>query len=60
MEVLTKSLITCPTCGFQKEEEIAEISGNVALNLLTNYFNELAGTEIDFPIKVQPLEKVNA
>ncbi len=42
------------------DEEIAEISGNVALNLLTNYFNELAGTEIDFPIKVQPLEKVNA
>ena len=42
------------------EEEIAEISGNVALNLLTNYFNELAGTEVDFPIKVQPLEKVVA
>lgn len=38
------------------DEEIAEISGNVALNLLTNYFNELAGTEIDFPIKVQPLQ----
>jgi uncharacterized peroxidase-related enzyme len=39
------------------DEEIAEISGNVALNLLTNYFNELAGTEIDFPISVQPLQK---
>lgn len=39
------------------DEEIAEISGNVALNLLTNYFNELAGTEVDFPIQVQPLEK---
>lgn len=42
--------------GFS-DEEIAEISGNIALNLLTNYFNELAGNEIDFPIKVQPLEK---
>jgi uncharacterized peroxidase-related enzyme len=39
------------------DEAIAEISGNVALTILTNYFNELAGTAIDFPIKVQPLEK---
>lgn len=39
------------------EEDIAEISANVSLNILTNYFNELAGTEIDFPIKVQPLIK---
>jgi uncharacterized peroxidase-related enzyme len=39
------------------DEDIAEISGNVALNILTNYFNELAGTEIDFPIQVQPLKE---
>lgn len=42
--------------GFDNEA-IAEISGNVTLNILTNYFNELAGTEVDFPISVQPLSK---
>lgn len=31
------------------DAEIAEIVGNVALNLFTNYFNHVAGTEIDFP-----------
>jgi uncharacterized peroxidase-related enzyme len=30
--------------------EIAEIVANVALNIFTNYFNNVAGTEIDFPI----------
>jgi len=29
--------------------EIAEIVGNVALNLFTNYFNHAAATEVDFP-----------
>ena len=29
--------------------EIAEIIANVALNLFTNYFNHVAGTEVDFP-----------
>lgn len=29
--------------------EIVEIVANVALNLFTNYFNHVAGTEIDFP-----------
>lgn len=37
--------------GFS-EGEIAEIVANVALNIFTNYFNEIAETEIDFP-KVQ-------
>lgn len=32
--------------------EVAEIIANVALNIFTNYFNEIAKTEIDFP-KVQ-------
>jgi uncharacterized peroxidase-related enzyme len=32
------------------ESEIAEIFGHVALNILTNYFNQSAGTEIDFPV----------
>ncbi|MEP6925366.1 MAG: hypothetical protein ABI954_12940 [Pyrinomonadaceae bacterium] len=29
--------------------EIAEIVAHVALNIFTNYFNEVAQTEIDFP-----------
>ena len=29
--------------------EIAEIVANVAINLFTNYFNHIAGTEVDFP-----------
>ncbi len=29
--------------------EIAEIVANVVLNILTNYFNHVAGTEVDFP-----------
>ncbi len=32
------------------EAEVAEIIGNVALNIFTNYFNNTAKTEIDFPI----------
>lgn len=32
------------------EEEIVEIVANTALNIFTNYFNHIAGTEIDFPV----------
>lgn len=32
------------------EAEIGEIVGHVALNILTNYFNNTAKTEIDFPV----------
>lgn len=32
------------------EAEIGEIVGYVALNILTNYFNIVAKTEIDFPV----------
>jgi uncharacterized peroxidase-related enzyme len=32
------------------EGEIGEIVGYVALNILTNYFNTVAKTEIDFPV----------
>ena len=31
------------------EGEIAEIVANVAINILTNYFNLVARTEVDFP-----------
>ena len=34
--------------GFS-EGEIGELIANVALNIFTNYFNEIAETEIDFP-----------
>lgn len=30
--------------------EVSEIVGHVALNILTNYFNNTANTEIDFPV----------
>ena len=32
------------------EAEIAEVVAHVALNILTNYFNNTANTEIDFPV----------
>jgi uncharacterized peroxidase-related enzyme len=35
------------------DTEIAEIVAAVALNLFTNYFNHVAGTEVDFP-EVEP------
>lgn len=31
------------------DQEIAEVVGNVALNVLTNYFNKTADVDIDFP-----------
>ncbi len=30
---------------------------NVALNVLTNYFNNVAATEIDFPVVEVPLKR---
>jgi uncharacterized peroxidase-related enzyme len=32
------------------DEELAETIGHVALNVLTNFFNKAADTEIDFPV----------
>lgn len=32
------------------DEEIAETIGQVAFNVLTNYFNKAVGTDIDFPV----------
>ncbi len=37
------------------EMEIGEIVANVALNIFTNYFNEVAGTVVDFPTIEFPL-----
>ena len=36
--------------GGYSEGEICEIVANVALNVFTNYFNHVAGTEVDFPV----------
>lgn len=41
--------------GFS-DGEVAELIANVAINLLTNYFNHVAGTEVDFP-PVSPLQE---
>lgn len=32
------------------DDEILEIFSNTMLNMFTNYFNHMAGTEIDFPV----------
>ena len=39
------------------DAETMEIVLHVALNILTNYVNEVAQTEIDFPV-ISPLRKV--
>jgi uncharacterized peroxidase-related enzyme len=36
-------------CAGLSDAEIAEVAAHVGLNVLTNYFNQLAHTEIDFP-----------
>lgn len=41
------------------DAEIAEVVANVALSIFTNYFNNLAGTIIDFPVAA-PLEPTGA
>jgi alkylhydroperoxidase family enzyme len=32
------------------DEEIVDVIGVIALNLFRNYFNLIAGTEVDFPL----------
>ncbi|WP_405581743.1 carboxymuconolactone decarboxylase family protein [Streptomyces sp. NBC_01190] len=36
------------------DEEIAEVVGHVALNVLTNYFNVLSDIDVDWPVRVLP------
>lgn len=52
--VSDKSLAAVRAAGFG-DKEIAEIVANVAVNLFTNYFNEAAGTIVDFPAIEFPL-----
>lgn len=42
------------------EAEIVEIIANVSLNIFTNYFNHLAGTDIDFPLVSSKTDRVAA
>jgi alkylhydroperoxidase family enzyme len=51
-EVSDADLQALKGAGFS-DGEVSEIVANVALNIFTNYFNEIARTDIDFP-KVQP------
>ena len=37
------------TAGYD-DGEIAELVGNIALNVFTNFINDTAETEIDFPL----------
>lgn len=45
--------------GFD-DGNIAEIVAHVALNVFTNYFNEVAKTDIDFPVVQVPLSQTAA
>ena len=47
-QVSDSSLLTARAAGLS-DAEIIEIVANVALNILTNYFNLLAETVVDFP-----------
>ena len=47
-EVSDADLQVVKDAGFS-DGEVGEIVANVALNIFTNYFNEIARTDIDFP-----------
>lgn len=47
--VADKDLAAVRRAGYS-DEEIVEIVANTALNIFTNYFNHVAGTEIEFPL----------
>jgi uncharacterized peroxidase-related enzyme len=59
-QVSDADLQAVKAAGFT-DGEIGEIVGAVALNIFTNYFNETAKTEVDFPAIEFPLKRaVNA
>jgi AhpD family alkylhydroperoxidase len=47
-QVTDAGVTTVRQAGFS-DGEIAEMIANVVLNIFTNYFNVVAGVEIDFP-----------
>ena len=46
--VSDQEISTIRTAGFS-DEQIVEITANVCMNIFTNYFNHVAGTDVDFP-----------
>ncbi|MFJ6122755.1 carboxymuconolactone decarboxylase family protein [Streptomyces sp. NPDC092129] len=52
-----ESTITSARAAGVTDAEMAEVVGNLALNILTNYFNLVAGTESEFPV-VNPHQHV--
>ena|SRR5215211_3232689 len=47
---VTDDQLTAARAAGITDQEIAEIVGHVALNVLTNYFNKAAEVDIDFPV----------
>lgn len=47
-EISDSEVTALRAAGFD-DGEVVEIVAHVALNIFTNYFNHIAGTEIDFP-----------
>lgn len=54
-KITDQDLESVRAAGFD-DEEIIEILAHVAMNTFSNYFNETAGTDIDFPKIVQTKE----
>jgi uncharacterized peroxidase-related enzyme len=54
--VSDKELHAVKEAGYS-DEDVSEIIGHVGLNVLTNYFNNTAQTEVDFP-KVELVKKL--
>ena len=46
---LSDSELAAARAAGLSDAQIVDVVANVALNVLTNYVNNLAGTEIDFP-----------
>ena len=55
--VSTEAVETVKAAGFS-DAQVLEIVLHVALNTLTNYVNEVAQTEIDFPVVSALINKV--
>ncbi|WP_131787959.1 carboxymuconolactone decarboxylase family protein [Protofrankia symbiont of Coriaria ruscifolia] len=47
---LNNSALTAARAAGLTDEQIAEVVGHVALNVLTNYFNNAVDVDIDFPV----------
>lgn len=50
-QITAEDLATVRAAGYS-EGEIVEMIAHVGMNIFTNYFNLIAGTEIDFPLVI--------